>query len=244
MSGVQHAAEAVRGLTAKPVEALRYAASNLDPYESTYAICSLMESGCRALDVGCGTGSVTALIAEVMQARIVGIEPNDERASAARAKGLNVVTGLPTESFLSTQNPFDCILFADVLEHLEDPYAMLAGARKAIAPGGRVVASIPNVAHWTVRLRLMFGVFAYEPTGIMDATHLRWFTKASIIQLFEASGYQVTDIKHSVGAWMPVYKKGLFRYVSEDRCKKLLWQLSSWFPGLFACQFIVSARPA
>jgi len=79
---------------------------------------------------------------------------------------------------------FDGVVFKDVLEHVADPAALLRDARSLLRPGGRVIASIPNVAHWTVRLRLLFGHFDYTPTGLLDATHLRFFMEASVRALF------------------------------------------------------------
>jgi SAM-dependent methyltransferase len=87
---------------------------------------------------------------------------------------------------------FDAILFADVLEHLRDPAALLRRVRPFLAEGGTVVASIPNIAHASVRLSLLGGSWRYREQGLLDETHLRFFTREGIEDLFESSGYVVT----------------------------------------------------
>ena len=87
---------------------------------------------------------------------------------------------------------FDVVLFADVLEHLKEPGDVLRRVRPFVAENGSVIASIPNVAHGSVRLALLSGEFRYRDWGLLDDTHLRFFTRASIQDLFEETGYVVT----------------------------------------------------
>ena len=87
---------------------------------------------------------------------------------------------------------FDAVLFADVLEHLRDPAAMLRRARPFVAEGGAVVASIPNIVHISVRLALLGGEFRYRELGLLDDTHVRFFTRESIVDLFESEGFVVS----------------------------------------------------
>ena len=87
---------------------------------------------------------------------------------------------------------FDVVLFADVLEHLKEPADVLRRVRPFVAENGVVVASIPNIAHASVRLALLGGEFRYREWGLLDDTHLRFFTRASIQDLFEETGYVIT----------------------------------------------------
>ncbi len=87
---------------------------------------------------------------------------------------------------------FDVVLFADVLEHLKEPGDVLRRVRPFVAENGVVIASIPNIAHGSVRLALLGGEFRYRDWGLLDDTHLRFFTRASIQDLFEETGYVVT----------------------------------------------------
>jgi 2-polyprenyl-3-methyl-5-hydroxy-6-metoxy-1,4-benzoquinol methylase len=83
---------------------------------------------------------------------------------------------------------FDCIVFNDVLEHVVDPWSMLDRAKERLAPGGRIVASIPNVRHYiVVRNLALRGRWDYADWGVLDRTHLRFFTRASIEELFETA---------------------------------------------------------
>ena len=234
--------EAVRGLSAERVSALRYNSSTIDPFESTSIIISFIKPGSRVLDIGCGTGTVSHAIRRERDIDILGIEPNRERADAARKLGLTVIDGVYTADIPAEHGRFDYIILADVLEHLEDPFALLASLQDALTGEGRLIASLPNVAHWTVRLNLLRGRFDYQPTGIMDATHLRWFTKASVTALFEAAGYEIDVITHSAGAWMPEYRRWPFSAIKEHRRPKFINWLASRWHGLFACQHVLSAK--
>src|SRR5205823_7166679 len=90
---------------------------------------------------------------------------------------------------------FDAIVCADVLEHLRDPAAALAAVRHALAPDGEVVISIPNVAHLWVRLSLLAGRFDYAERGILDRTHLRFFTRRTLLALLARAGLAVDELR-------------------------------------------------
>lgn len=149
----------------------------------------------RVLDVGCSSGYLAEYLATRCGCEVTGLEPDPDAAAAAQARlGDRVVLGgtelLPT----LPAGAFDVVLFADVLEHLVDPGAALRETRRLLAPGGRVVASIPNVAHADVRLLLLTGQFPYRRTGLLDSTHVRFLTRDSIPTLFQRSGYRVLDM--------------------------------------------------
>jgi methionine biosynthesis protein MetW len=236
------AREAVTGLTSQPVDPLRYNSKGTTPYETAYWAMSFIKPGTRVLDIGCGTGSVTETIMRERNVEIVGLEPNPERAEAARGRGFAVINGIYAKDVPDHHGKFDYILFLDVLEHLSDPSAMLTEVAGALNEGGCIIASIPNVAHWSVRFDLLFGKFDYVPLGIMDATHLRWFTRKSVIRLFEASGYHVEQIRNTAGEWMPQYRRTPLRLVPRRYRGRVLDQLGRIWYGMFACQHIVVAR--
>jgi 2-polyprenyl-3-methyl-5-hydroxy-6-metoxy-1,4-benzoquinol methylase len=89
--------------------------------------------------------------------------------------------------------PSDCWVFADSLEHLQDPWQVLRRVRSRIDAGGSVVACIPNAQHWSVQVRLNCGLLRYEIAGLLDRTHLRWFTRITIGELFETSGFRIVE---------------------------------------------------
>ncbi|MBC7368055.1 MAG: class I SAM-dependent methyltransferase [Undibacterium sp.] len=214
----------------------RYDGQRYEADESTGLVGSFVPDGARVLDVGCGSGLVSLLISTHRHATLVGIEPNARRAALGRARGLEVRTGFLTPELLATLGSFDAIIFTDVLAHLADPAAMLRLVRPALNPGGVVVASLPNVAHWSVRASLLLGRFDHTEIGIMDAAHLRWFTFKTAGALFAHSGFTLHGMAGSAGRWMAEY-----RALSPRWRRHLLPRLVHLSPALFSCQIIVRA---
>lgn len=145
------------------------------------------------LDVGCGEGHFAAVIAKAGN-RVVGIDclPQavhhavmDQYISADLDQGLR--GAMPALG----QRRFDLVMLQDVLEHLRSPEQMLHDCKSVLAAHGRIAVSVPNVANITVRLALLFGRFEYRPRGILDRTHLRFYTRQSARRLLEACGYTV-----------------------------------------------------
>ena len=89
-----------------------------------------------------------------------------------------------------TTNP-DCWIFGDTLEHLSDPWEILKLIRSNISETGSVVACIPNAQHWSLQAKLCIGDFRYETSGLLDRTHLRWFTRQTIIEMFDKAGFEI-----------------------------------------------------
>jgi len=215
------------------------------PQEVARMLADLVPVGSRVLDIGCGTGSVSHMIADTRNAKIIGIEPNSHRAAVARARGLEVYEEPFTPVIVERLEPFDVILFADVLEHIADPGSFLQLAHRALLPGGRVVASVPNVAHWSVRLDLLRGRFEYQPAGIRDSTHLRWFTADTVRSLFETNGLRVISLQHTAGVGLPDYEnRRPWRWIGRGRRDPLIRALARRLPLLFGCQHIIHATPA
>ena len=145
--------------------------------------------GHRVLEVGCSVGHVTEHLVAAGNT-VVGVEIDAEAAEAARgfADRVHVVDLDVTPLSEVEQNEFDVIIFGDVLEHLRRPGRTLRDACSLLARGGRVIISVPNVAHIDVRLMLLEGRWDYQQTGLMDDTHLRWFTKTSLRELLNHAG--------------------------------------------------------
>src|SRR5215217_8074158 len=174
---------------------------NLENRNSSHALMvELVGHGKRVLDAGCGTGDLAEALAE-RGCRVTGIEIDPEAARQAEKYCERVIVGdvedLDLSEYLDDE-PFDVILFGDVLEHLKDPLRTLDRLKPSLRPEGHVVASIPNVAHGSVRLALMQGKFQYSPLGLLDDTHLRFFTRESVEQLFEDAGFLITELKRTL----------------------------------------------
>ncbi len=150
----------------------------------------------KILDVGCGQGSFASVIKEMQGAEVWGIEYMESEAKVA-ATVLDKVFSGPCENALDKlpDHYFDAIYFNDVLEHLVDPYAVLDIMKTKLSPNGVVISSIPNVRFFKTFLKVIFQKdWKYEDYGIMDKTHLRFFTNKSIVRMYEELGYEI--IKH------------------------------------------------
>jgi O-antigen biosynthesis protein len=156
--------------------------------------------GKRVLDVGCAAGDLARVLAE-RGCGVTGIEIDPEAAHQAEKHCERVIVGDVEDLDLSEMlgdEAFDVIVFGDTLEHLKDPLRTLDRLEPFLRLEGYVVASIPNVAHGSVRLALMQGKFQYSPLGLLDDTHLRFFTRESVEQLFEDAGFLITGLKRTL----------------------------------------------
>ena len=157
------------------------------------------------LDVGCGFATTSQHIAGRGN-RVTGIESSAEAVAVARERVSDVVHAdlqqIDEVTRALAGRRFDVIIFADVLEHLAWPIGILRGYLDLLNDGGSVIVSLPNVGLWSVRLNLLLGRFHYEETGVLDRTHLRFFTRRTARELIEHAGLEV--IRHT-------YNPGLVR---------------------------------
>jgi 2-polyprenyl-3-methyl-5-hydroxy-6-metoxy-1,4-benzoquinol methylase len=149
----------------------------------------------RLLDVGCGVGEFGALVKQTREIEVWGIEPVKSAAEKASTKLNHVINGVFDSEIGLPAGSFDCVVFNDVLEHMVEPEQALRYARALLAPAGAVVASIPNIRYFAVLSQLVFRAqWEYQDSGVLDKTHLRFFTKSSIVKMFESEGYSVASI--------------------------------------------------
>ena len=141
------------------------------------------------LDVGCSRGSFgRGLRSAGYLGRTLAVEPVSEAAAEARSHYDEVRCGFFPD-VVKEDERFECISFNDVLEHLVDPWTAVDRAYDLLAPGGHLLISVPNVRYWPVIKGLVFeGTWIYTDTGVLDRTHLRWFTRKSILELLSAKG--------------------------------------------------------
>ncbi len=149
----------------------------------------------RVVEVGCSTGALArAYLQSSPGCEYIGIEIDADYAEAARGVCARVISAdveqMPDDQFTELFSS-DCVIFGDTLEHLRDPWAVLRRIKPLLRENARLVACIPNAQHWSVQARLACGLFRYEDSGLLDRTHLRWFTRTTSLELFEACGYRV-----------------------------------------------------
>jgi len=157
----------------------------------------------RILDVGCAEGVLgESLKQQGLASEVVGIELFPEAARVAENKVDRVICGdlevMSRDELGLKPQSFDYIICGDVLEHLRDPWETLSWLATLLNDDGQLIASVPNVRHWSVLFPLLFrGVWKYQPHGILDRTHLRFFTRKSAIQMFKESSLLVESCEGS-----------------------------------------------
>jgi 2-polyprenyl-3-methyl-5-hydroxy-6-metoxy-1,4-benzoquinol methylase len=157
---------------------------------------ALVEAGgARILDVGCGAGALAAALKTAGAGHVVGVELDAEAAASAETTLDLVVHGGALEAELPfREGEFDYVIFGDVLEHLPEPEAALSRYLPYLAPDGVVIVSVPNMRFYLVLLRLVFDRWAYTDAGVRDRTHLRIFTRRSLVKMLSHAGLEVESL--------------------------------------------------
>jgi len=201
----------------------------------------------RVLEVGCASGYLSEELKK-RGCRVWGVEINPEAAEAARPHCEEVLTA-DVDALASLPwavSSFDVVVCTDVLEHLKDPARALRLLKPYLRPGGCLIVSLPNVANWSVRFALLAGRFDYQASGLLDRTHLRFFSLASARRLLVEAGFRITSFDVTPG--LEVYPPYLFfagRVLRRLRLHEPVeYWLSRRFPSLLAYQFIFVAAPA
>ncbi len=154
-----------------------------------------LQDGVKVLDVGCGYGGAGKLIKAKYNAEVHGIDINPCAAEKARHHYDSVIrANIERDDWFFEAKHFDSIICSDVLEHLSDPWNVLRKLKSFLKDDGQITASIPNFRNADVLIKLLDGSFDYQAYGVLDDTHLRFFTYRSSICLFERAGFKVTKI--------------------------------------------------
>lgn len=165
----------------------------------------------RVLELGCGSGAFAAALKRSGVREVVGIESVPSAAEAARAR-LDKVLLADVERDVLELPPgaFDCLVCNDVLEHLVDPWAVLNKLRPLLRPGAGLVVSLPNVRfHKVVRHLVWPGQWRYEDDGVLDRTHLRFFTREGARQLVESAGFAIERMQGINATSFPLWMRAI-----------------------------------
>lgn len=212
-----------------------------DKNSSLTKILHLIGQNKKVLEFGCSTGYFSKILKE-RGCQVTGIEINERAAQKAKQYCDKIIIGdiekLDYQKELG-DSKFDIMIFADVLEHLKDPRETLLKVRNYLNSGGKLLISVPNIAHASVRLELLTGDFEYEDLGILDNTHLKYFTKKSILRFLDSCGFYVQSIEVvSKGLLTQTIKKFLSKLNLENN-QKLIKVFNQ--PEALANQYIISA---
>lgn len=211
-----------------------------NPNNSQTQLISLVGRDKTVLDVGCAAGDTASMLID-RGCRVSGVDIDATAAEPAREVLEELVIADIDHSPLTEHfkaESFDAIVFGDVLEHLADPWAALRDATTLLRPGGRVLVSIPNVAHAAVRLSLLGGRWEYTQTGLLDRTHLRFFTLDGVCELMESADLAIEVLRSTVLDPMAVQEIALH----ADLLPPTLVEWVRHQPRALDYQYIVVAR--
>lgn len=196
----------------------------------------------KVLEVGCASGVQTRIMTEAQRCRITAIEIDAVAADKAKEFCDAVIVGdLESLNLMDRLGDlrFDVITIADVLEHLRDPAAVLQKLKPFVASDGYIVASIPNVVHAGLILDMAKGRFDYNPFGLLDDTHLRFFTLKSVCSLFENCGFHISNIER---AKKRVSETEFFRHPLSPEEQAFVNFIRTNNPEYDTYQFVVTAK--
>lgn len=207
----------------------KYDSLNKDPYSVHQKILSYIGENKKILDVGCSEGLLAERL-KINNSKIIGIELDKSAAESAEKYCDEVIVG-DVESIELTreyERKFDIIIFADILEHLKEPLNVLIKFKEYLDDSGSIIISLPNVANWRMRFKLLSGNFDYTEYGILDNSHLRFFNEKNAKKLIEDAGLEIHSFDISVG--------------DVKRFPKLFHSIGTILPNLFAFQFFIVAK--
>ena len=227
-------AEAFRNAGNATSAATPYVTLREDPYKTHSLVVGYCGPNKRVLEIGCSTGYLSQAL-QRNGCRITGVEIDAAAGAEAQRWCERVLIGdIETMDLALLGSGYDVLLLADVLEHLRDPVAALRRLRPLLSADGYAVISVPNVANWAMRLGLLFGRWNYTERGILDRTHLRFFTRKTIRSTLLDGGFSIRtlDLSAPVPLNPPVAVSRLAHAIGHLR------------PSLFAYQFVIVAVPS
>ncbi len=171
---------------------------NLEVRDSLTLIVERVPRGSAVLELGTATGYLGRFLGEQWDCTVDGVELIEDMASVARPAYRRMVVADLEEKLLREHFPaggYDVVICADVLEHLYNPAAIVAQIKGLLKPGGRLIVSVPNMAYAGLVLDLIAGNFEYTELGLLDRTHIRFFTRATITRMIEEQGFRITDVE-------------------------------------------------
>ncbi len=199
--------------------------------EKFHQIASFIDPGSHVFDIGCGEGQLAAILTD-KGCQVDGMDIKLDRVSDSRHHYKNLLEGnIETFDFNRHARKYDVVVFSDVLEHLQSPEKVLQQATLLLKDKGKAVISLPNVAYYSNRLALLFGRWEYQDEGILDRTHLRFFTLVTGRELVESCGYVVREMVAELPVIPARWKRCIFSLACQMR------------PSLFAIGWVIEAFP-
>jgi len=203
------------------------------------ARCEPLDRSVAVLDVGSGSGVMGAKLRELGFTCVSAVE--EDAQARAHTASLYVEIAPRLECFAG--RTFGLVLLLDVIEHMPHPEEFLSELRPLLAPGATILLSVPNVAHWSVRLPLLFGSFRYRERGILDRTHLRFFTRSSLRRLLRGiDGLRISEESVSVPPVEFVLPEAMWNNRLFRALSRAHYRTAQMIPGFFGYQLLTALR--
>jgi len=194
----------------------------------------------NVLDIGCSVGGLGNYLIKNKHNIVYGIDISSKAIKLA-SKVLHKTACINIETDNIPFNElFDVVILGDILEHLYDPTSVLKKIKKNLKKNGLIICSIPNIANIEIRIKLLFGKFDYTAFGILDESHIRFFTLKTMKRMFKKSGLVIKKIDYLPFPFCSIFSKML--NININLSRKINYYLSSIRPTLFARQFIIVAE--
>ena len=203
---------------------------------------SYVPKNSRVLDLGSNDGHIGKYLIKNLKCHVVGVEIDKKLASISR-KSLNEVIIGDLENKMVQQEifkkqKFDVIFASAILEHLKQPQIILQQLKKTLKKSSIIIINLPNIAHWSIRLNLLFGNFNYTKSGILDKTHLKFFTVKTALRFLEKEcDLKIKTVDYDLPE-VPIFSK-LAKLIITKKCQEKIFRS---FPNLFAYQVLVVAK--
>lgn len=220
-----------------------YDISLMDPHWADVQMVQLIGEGKKVLEIGCASGHFGKYLKGKAGCKVWAVEIDEKLAKLAEPYYEKILVGDVQNEKVIEQfvEKFDVILCSNVLEHLSHPLKVLINLKNLLEKDGYFVIALPNVAHWSVRLKLLFGKFDYTEAGVLDNAHLKFFTLKTAFELLEKSGLRVERWSFDWDNGIPKFN-GLISRIPKIGPVFLKW-FYSLRPALFGYQFILKAKP-
>lgn len=212
---------------------------NQNQYESHRLALSMVKPDSKVLDIGCATGYFAKELSK-QDCETWGVD-QDKMALKKASQYCKKVFATNLDDMKPLPFPekyFDYVLLLDVIEHLTHPEILMEEIKKYLKPGGRIVVSVPNIAHASIRWMLLLGNFQYSETGILDRTHVHFYTQKGILDAIKKFGFKVLRLSPTNG----MCKVPLLYKITDRLPTSWQYKIARKFPSLFSFQFVVLAK--
>lgn len=192
----------------------------LEPTNIDRLSTALVPEKSHVLELGCATGFMSQYFKDKLHCQVVGVDINP----AVKPTIIGDLEDKQTQTQIKHSGPYDVVFASAIIEHLKEPEALLQLIKSVLKVNGILIITTPNVAHWRQRLNLLLGRFDYQDYGLLDRTHLRFFTYFTFQKLIQSAGFKIIAVK--------IDPAGGFKYFN--------W-LFKFFPNFYAHQICLKA---